>query len=362
MKKLSYTLFTFVITFVVTNAAAQTNITTTAVPFLRIATDARYAGMASTGIATPADASSLFYNVGKLPFSKDKGSITANYSPWLKEWASDMYLASLGGYYKLNDNEAVHGLIRYFNPGDLQFTDNSGNHLQSYHPNEFSIDLGYSRKLSDKIGLGLSLKYIRSDLAKGTTNNESFKAGNSVAADLGFYYDLRNQNEGGFSFGAQLSNLGSKIFYTKTESNKAFLPANLGLGASYTKVFDEENKIIFAIDINKLLVPHAPSDSASLVSYQNKGVVSSWFNSFSGPHQLKQLQASIGAEYWYNNQFALRAGYFFENRINGGRKYFSAGTSLRYSMVSVHFTYIVPSSNLNPLSNTVLFGLNFHFN
>jgi hypothetical protein len=361
MKKLSYSLFITVITLVVTDAAAQTNkLTTTAVPFLRIATDAKSSGMASMGIATPADASALFYNISKLPFAKENGSISANYSPWLKEWAGDMYLASFGGYHKLNDNEAIHGLIRYFNPGDLQFTDNSGNHLQSYHPNEFSVDLGYSRKLSDKMGLGLSVKYIRSDLGKGSENGETFKAGNSIAADLGFYYDLRNENEEGFSFGAQLSNLGSKMSYTKSESNKALLPANLGLGASYTKVIDEENKIILGLDLNKLLVPVAPNDSTSYVKYSSKSVVSSWSSSFSGADQLKTIQVSLGAEYWYKSMFAIRAGYFYEDKSNGSRNYLSAGASIKYNLITANFAYLVTTGNStikNPLNNTLLFGI-----
>lgn len=360
MKQLNYSLLMVLLLAIVHTSQAQTNITTTAVPFLRISTDARVAGMGSTGIATPADGSALFYNSSKLPFAKEKASINANYSPWLKEWASDMYLASLGGYYKLNDQEVIHGLLRYFNPGDLQFTDNNGNHLQSYHPNEYSIDLGYSRKLSDKIGIGIGVKYIRSSLASGSQEGEDFKAGSSIAADLGVYYDLRNQSEEGWSFGAQLSNLGSKISYTKSETQKDFIPANLGLGTSYTKVFDEENKLTFALDLNKLLVPIAPSDSAALVAYRNKSVVSSWTSSFSSGNQLKQVQASIGVEYWYNNQFGIRAGYFYEDVSNGGRKYFSAGASLKYNLLTANFAYLITTNNSqikNPLSNTLLFGV-----
>jgi hypothetical protein len=363
MKRLSYILFFTLMVFCTSKAPAQTSITTTAVPFLRIATDARSAGIASIGVATSPDVSAMFYNSSKLPFAKEKGSVSANYSPWLKEWSSDMYLASLGGYYKISDDEALHGLIRYFNPGDLQFTDNNGNHLQSYHPNEFAIDLGYSRKLSERIGVGLTLKYIRSDLARGTENGDSYKAGNSLAADLGFFYDLRKKNEKGFSFGAQLSNLGSKISYTKSETEKSFIPANLSLGSSYTKVIDEQNKLSFALDVNKLLVPTAPNDSASVVSYRNKSVVSSWFNSFSGDHQLQKFQVSIGAEYWYNNLFALRAGYFYENKNNGGRKYFSTGASLKYNVLTANFAFLITTGNTqtkNPLSNTLLFGVSIN--
>ena len=357
MKKIQYLLGISMVLHSYVHAQTSNNIVTTAVPFLRISTDAKASGMAATGIATTPDISAVYYNIGKLPFSSEKSVVNANYSPWLKSWSSDMYLASAGGYYKLNENEAIHGLIRYFNPGDLQFSDNNGNHLQSYHPNEFAVDMGYSRKLSDRIGLGIGIKYIRSDLARGTQNGQSYKAGNAVAADIGLYYNLRKENESGWSFGAQLSNLGSKISYS--ENQKAFIPANLGLGASYSKAFDEQNKLVLAVDMNKLLVPTSPADSAGAVAYSNKSVVGSWGSSFSDA-ALKTVQISVGAEYWYNNQFAIRAGYFYEDKSNGDRKYFSAGASIRYNVFTANFSYLAATANSsikNPLSNTLLFGI-----
>lgn len=347
------------------------NVVTTAVPFLRITPDAVANGMGGVGIATGPDVNAIYWNQAKLPFTKSKGAITANYSPWLKEWSSDMYLASLAGYYKISDEEAIYGAIQYFNPGNLQFTDNNGNHLQSYKPNEFGVNVGYSRKLSERIGLSLGIKYIRSDLARGVQNGQSFKPGNAVAGDLGLYYDLRDKEENGWSFGATLSNLGTKISYSKNGNDNNFIPANLGLGISYSRVINDQNKILFGLDVNKLLVPTPPNagDSQALVSYQNKTVVGSWFSSFGDApggfkEELKEFQVSIGAEYWYNDQFAIRAGYFYEDKTKGDRKYFTAGASVRYNHVTLNFSYLVPSGNginKNPLANSLQFGLSFRF-
>jgi Type IX secretion system protein PorV len=342
------------------------NVVTTAVPFLRISPDARASGMGGVGIAISPDANASFWNIGKIPFIDSRGGIIANYSPWLREWANDMYLASLAGYYHLNEEQSIHGSVTYFNPGDLQFSDYNGNHLQSYHPKEFGIDLGYSRKLSDKLGVGLGLKYIYSNLADEGAG-EDYKTGNAIAADLGIYYDNKKTNGDGWSFGAALANLGSKISYISGASQKDFIPANLGLGASYSKVLNEQNKVIIGLDVNKLLVPTAPGDSTQLAAYRNKSVVGSWFSSFGDApggfrEELREFQVSVGVEYWYNNQFALRAGYFFEDKTKGDRKYFSAGASVKYDMLTFNFSYLAPSGNgtdRNPLSNSLQFGLLF---
>jgi hypothetical protein len=372
MARVKY-IITSIVTLVSCQLYAQSkdiNVVTTAVPFLRLSGDAMSSGMASTGVATRPDINAIYWNSGKLPFAKSKGAINANYSPWLKEWSSDMFLASLAGYYKISENEVIHGLVKYFNPGDLQFTDNNGNSLQSYKPYEVSFDLGYSRKLSNKIGLGLTLKYIHSDLVRGTQNGNDYKSGNAVAGDIGFYYDLKEGKEDGWSFGGTLSNLGSKISYMKNANQKDYLPANLGLGASYSKTFDEQNKVNIAIDINKLLVPTTPiGDSVGMASYKNKSVMGSWFSSFADApggfsEEVKEFQISMGGEYWYNEQFALRAGYFFENKIKGGRKYFTAGAGIKYNIAILNFSYVVPSGkgiNKNPLANTLQFGLTLFF-
>jgi hypothetical protein len=352
----------------VTATQAQTNpinVVTSAVPFLRISPDARAGGMGDVGIATAADASSGFWNLAKTPFAKDKMSITASYTPWLSDLKlNDVYLASLAGYYQLDETQAISASLRYFSLGNIQFTDFSGNQLQSFRPREFAFDAGYSRKLSSKMGLGVALRYISSDLAGGSVNGVTYKKGTAIAGDIHWFYKGTNAEGNGFDYGATLSNLGSKISYTSDANSKDYIPANLGLGMAYNKKFDADNKITFALDINKLMVPTPPSgtDSASLVDYRSKGVVSSWFSSFGdgGKDELKEATIAVGSEYWYKDQFAFRAGYFYENKIKGDRRYFTLGAGLRYNMMGLNFSYLLPTGsgvNRNPLSNTLRFSL-----
>ncbi len=341
------------------------NVVTSAVPFLRISPDARAGGMGDVGIATAADASSGFWNLAKTPFAKDKMSITASYTPWLSDLKlNDVYLASLAGYYQLDEMQAISASLRYFSLGNIQFTDFSGNQLQSFRPREFAFDAGYSRKLSNKMGLGVALRYISSDLAGGSVNGVTYKKGTAIAGDIHWYYKGTNEEGNGFDYGATLSNLGSKISYTSDASQKDYIPANLGLGMAYNKRFDADNKITFALDINKLMVPTPPSatDSASLADYRSKGVVSSWFSSFgdAGKDELKEATIAVGSEYWYKDQFAFRAGYFYENKIKGDRRYFTLGAGLKYNMMGLNFSYLLPTGsgvNRNPLSNTLRFSL-----
>jgi hypothetical protein len=341
------------------------NVVTSAVPFLRISPDARAGGMGDVGIATAADASSGFWNLAKTPFAKDKMSITASYTPWLSDLKlNDVYLASLAGYYQMDETQAISASLRYFSLGNIQFTDFSGNQLQSFRPREFAFDAGYSRKLSNKMGLGVALRYISSDLAGGSVNGVTYKKGTAIAGDIHWFYKGTNAEGNGFDYGATLSNLGSKISYTSDASQKDYIPANLGLGMAYNKKFDADNKITFALDINKLMVPTPPSatDSASLVEYRSKGVVSSWFSSFgdAGKDELKEATIALGSEYWYKDQFAFRAGYFYENKIKGDRRYFTLGAGLKYNMMGLNFSYLLPTGsgvNRNPLSNTLRFSL-----
>jgi hypothetical protein len=359
----------------ITVANAQTNkinVVTSAVPFLRITPDARSGGMGDVGIATTADANSSFSNLAKTTFATSKSGLAINYVPWLRDLAvNDVYLASLAGFYKIDDESAFTASLRYFSLGSIQFTDNLGNDLQTFRPREFAFDAGYSRKLSAKSSLGIGLRYINSNLASGTVNGVSYKAGSSVAGDIHYFHNGAKENGEGLNWGATLSNLGAKISYTSDANQKDFIPANLGVGLAYTKVFDEENKITFAVDLHKLLVPTPPAvgDSAGLASYRNKGVVSSWFSSFGDApgglsEEIQEVNASLGAEYWYNNQFAFRAGYFYENPNKGNRKFFSVGAGLKYNVFALNFAYLFPSGsgvNRNPLSNTYRFGLVFDF-
>lgn len=361
----------------ITVSYAQTNkinVVTSAVPFLRISPDARSGGMGDVGIATDPDANSAFANIARTPFATSKLGIAVNYTPWLRDLAvNDVFLASLAGYYKIDDQQAISVSLRYFKLGKIQFTDASGNDLQQYNPKEYAIDLGYSRKLSKKNSIGLAIKYINSNLASGTFGGQTYKAGSSVAGDLHFYHHGAKENGQGLNWGLTLSNLGSKISYSSDATQKDFIPANLGLGLAYTKVFDEANKITFAVDFNKLLVPTLKLDSAgyassaSIAKHRDRSVISSWTNSLGGDgdglsEEVKEINLSIGAEYWYNNQFGFRAGYFYENPDKGNRKYFTVGAGVKYSVAALNFSYVFPTgSGISriPLSNTYRFGLVF---
>ena len=358
--------------------ADRINVVTSAVPFLRISPDARSGGMGDVGIATTPDANSSFWNQAKIPFALSKSQIAVTYTPWLKGLdLNDVYLAALAGYHQLDETQSISGSLRYFSLGNIQFTDASGNDLNRFTPREFALDAGYSRKLSDNLGVGIALRYINSNLASGTYNGTTYKAGSAVAADLSIFNDgtAGSDDGSGLNWGITLSNLGSRISYTNDATQKDYIPANLGLGIAYTKVFDETSKATFGLDLNKLLVPTPPidasgnfTDSAALAEYRNKGVVGSWFSSFGDApggfsEEIQEVQISVGAEYMYNNQFAFRAGYFYEGRLKGDRKYFTLGAGLNYDMFGLNFSYLVPSGsgvNRNPLSNTVRFSLIFN--
>ena len=350
------------------------NVVTTAVPFLRISPDARAGGMGDLGVATSPDANSSFFNLAKTPFTKSPYGVGLTYTPWLKDLGlNDVYLLSFAGYYKLDEQQAISGSIRYFSLGNIQFTDGSGNELGTGRPREFGIDGGYSRKLSDNMSIGIALRFIHSNLVGNYTDqSNTYQAGNAVAGDLSFFYTGQNEDGQGWNFGAALSNLGSKIGYTRDATQKDFIPANLGLGATYTKVFDETSKIEFGLDLHKLLVPTPPkltgdvsSDSAKIADYRTKGVVGSWFSSVGDApggfgEEMREFQFSLGAEYSYNNQFFARTGYFYEDKTKGNRKYFTVGLGIKYNVFGLNFSYLVPSGagiNRNPLSNTLRFGL-----
>jgi Type IX secretion system protein PorV len=350
------------------------NVVTTAVPFLRISPDARAGSMGELSIATDADASSAYFNLGKVPFNKSIGGVNVTYTPWLKKLVNDVYLASLAGFYKLDENQSVSAAFRYFSLGSIQLTDAFGNNLNSVNPKEYGFDLGYSRKLSDRMGLGVGLRYIYSNLAQGVSG---YKAGTSVAGDIGLYYNGQSEAGQGWSFGASLTNLGAKIGYSNNADEKDYIPANMALGTTYTRVFDESNKISFGVDINKLMVPTPPEfhdpttseDTIALDKYRSQSVISSWFTSFADApggfsEELKEFQIATGFEYTYNNQFAVRAGYFYENKYKGNRQYFTTGVGIKYNVFELNFSYLVPSGSgvsQNPLSNTLRFSLVFNF-
>jgi hypothetical protein len=375
MKRIAKNLLTSILLFsTVFSAKAQVNpinVVTSAVPFLRISPDARAGAMGDLGVATTPDVNSQFYNVAKYAFAKNPSGIGMTYTPWLKDLGlNDVYLASLAGYYKLDEQQSLSGSLRYFSLGNIQFTDFFGNELNSFRPREVSVDLGYSRILSERLSLGIALRYISSNLAGGQPiSGISYKPGNAVAGDIGLYYNALGDDGSGLSLGLALTNLGSKISYTSDATQKDYIPANFALGAVYTNVSNELNKFSFGVDIQKLMVPTPPldNDTTALLNYRSKGVVGSWFSSFGDApggfsEELKEFYFSLGGEYTYNEQFSVRAGYFYENKDKGNRQYFSVGAGFKYSSLGFNLSYLIPSGNgvnRNPLSNTIRFGVVF---
>lgn len=350
----------------ISSAIAQTapiNIVTTAVPFLRISPDARAGGMGDAGIAISPDANAGFWNLGKIPFATQNDAIGVTYTPWLQDIAKDVYMITLAGYHKLDEDQAFSAGIRYFNLGEIQFTDNNGSITGNGRPFEFGLDLGYSRKISGSLGIGVALRYINSSLANGATNlntGVTYKAGNTIAADLSLYGDNTAEDGSGLSYGVAISNLGGKIGYTDNAETKDYIPANLGAGVAYTWAFQEEHKVTLALDVNKLLVPAFPTDTSqqAIDDYHTQSVFSSWFKSFGD----NAFSGSIGAEYTYANQFSLRAGYYMETKEMGDRSYLTAGVGMKYQAFTFNFSYLAPSGNgvtRNPLSNTLRFSVLF---
>lgn len=353
--------------------ADSINIVSTAVPFLRISPDARAGGMGDAAIATAPEANAPFWNLSKVAFAKKKTGIAFNYTPWLRDLGlTDVYLASGAFYHKLDDNNIISSSLRFFSLGNIQLTDFSGNVLNTVRPSEFSIDAGYTRVLSEKMSIAVALRYINSRLVVGDVGTGVvYRAGNAMAGDVSLFYNGVNPDGQGLSWGVVMSNLGTKVGYTNDARNKDFLPANLGFGVAYTKAINDMNKITFALDVNKLLVPVSPSatgtystDSTNLANYRTTGVVSSWMKSFSdGSNQLNSLQISAGAEYSYDEKFLLRAGYFYEDKSRGNRRYFSAGAGFNLNFMTVNVSYLVPSGSgvtRNPLSNTLRLGVVFN--
>ncbi|MBL7772142.1 MAG: type IX secretion system outer membrane channel protein PorV [Chitinophagaceae bacterium] len=359
---------------------------TTAVPFMRISPDARSGAMGDVGIAISPDANAQFWNVSKLAMSEKDAGLSITYTPWLKDLVPDIFLAYISGYAKFgekdNKNQAVSFSLRYFNLGDINYTDINAQPIGQGKPREFSFDLGYSRKLSDNLSVGLSGKFIHSNIINGAGNSGgvNYKPGNSFGVDFGAFYtkELGSNSESGqgssINAGIAITNLGSKINYSS--GRKDFIPTNLGIGLAYNYSIDEFNKLTIGIDFNKLLVPspHWQYDDSTekytfvdIEEINNKSLMSGVFGSFSdatggGSEELKEVMMGIGAEYSYQNQFFVRAGYFNESKMKGDRRFLSLGLGVKYSMFGLNVAYIVPSgssANRNPLSNTLRFSLLF---
>ncbi len=338
----------------------------TAVPFLRIIPDARSGGMGDVGLAISPDANAQFHNIAKLAFADKDLGIAVTYTPWLRALVNDIYMAYLSGFKRIDDMQTIGMSLKFFSLGDITFTDYNGNETGQFRPHEFALDASYARKLGENFSTGLALRFIYSNLASGQhVQAIPIKAGIAAAADIGFYYNKPieiGDRETKLGLGLVISNVGSKITYTES-AEKDFLPGNLGFGAAWEFNFDDFNQINIAADINKLLVPSP--DSAG--THRTKSVAAGIFGSFSdaengGKEEMQELMYSTGIEYWYDQQFAVRVGYFHEHALKGNRKFFTAGIGLKYSVFGLDFSYLIPTTNQrNPLDNTLRFTLKFDF-
>jgi hypothetical protein len=350
----------------------QDNAITTAVPFLIISPDARSAAMGDAGVATSPDANSAYWNAAKLVFIDKKYGGSLSYTPWLGKIVNDMSISYLTGFYKLNREQVVALGIKYFDLGEINFRNNINDPLGDFNPREFSFDGTYSRMLTEEFSIGVTAKFIHSNLTGAfSAGGVDAKPGSSVAADIGLFYNKQIKNsarDAYLAFGASISNIGAKISYTNAD-NEDFLPTNLRLGTAYTTNLDLYNKITFTLDFNKLLVPTPPiRDDAGTVVYgkdDDRSLLSGMFGSFSdapdgGSEELHELMTSLGIEYWYNETFAARLGYFNEAKTKGNRKYMTVGLGFRKNSFGIDMAYIVPTNKRDhPLAETLRFTLLF---
>lgn len=345
------------------------NTITTGVPFLTIAPDSRGGAMGDAGVATSPDVNSQHWNPAKYAFAESEMGIALSYTPWLRQLVEDINLAYLVGYKKLDDQQTLSASLRYFTLGDITFMSEYGDPTGQQSPNEFAVDFGYTRLLSDNFSGAVALRYIRSDLTGGQmVNGVPSHAGNAYAADVAFYYqnEMRiNRKTSTISAGINISNIGSKISYTEGET-KDFIPTNLKLGVAYKTEMDRYNTITFTFDANKLLVPTPDTADVDIITGlgSSKSPIAGIFSSFSDApggmkEELREITFSAGAEYWYNKQFALRAGYFYEDATKGNRKFFTAGAGLKMNVFALDFSYLLPVAQNNPLANTLRFTLSF---
>jgi long-subunit fatty acid transport protein len=369
MRKLGFCIIACVLFLSKTNAQT-TNGITTATPFLLIVPDARAGGMGDVGVSTSADANSLFHNPSKIAFSSRQILIGLNYSPWLRNLTDDIFIGGASYINRFSDNAAWGAEFRYFSLGQVDLTDNVGNPTGTINPNEFAISGTYALKLSETFSMGVSLRYFRSNLAfTGTTSN--LQPINSFGVDVSGYYQSEEENYGTFNgryrIGFNIANIGPKVSYVPGEED--FIPTNLKFGGGFDFILDDYNLIGVNLEFTKLLVPTPPlrDTNGAIVDGKddNVGWVSGIFQSFGDApggfsEELKEFTYALGAEYLYNNAFALRAGYFHESELKGNRQYFTLGAGFKTNALNIDLSYLINSSDVNnPLENSLRFSLSF---
>jgi hypothetical protein len=345
---------------------------TTAVPILTLAPDARGSALGEAGVATSPDANAAFYNPGKLGFVPYKYSFSPNYSPWLRKVTDDMSLSNLSGYGKVGERGAFAASLMYFSMGQIDYRTGTNLPAGSFNPKEYAVSVSYGQRLGENFGVGISARYVRSNLIGNYDGNDA-QSGNSFAADLGAYYS-KEVGQYNLAFGASISNIGNKMVY-KSATTSSFLPTTLRLGTAITRELDPYNKITFALDATKLLVPSLYYDDSKLPGdasvrdindeRQRQGIISGIFTSFTDApggfkEEMQEINLGGGLEYAYDNKIMARAGYFYENKNKGDRQYLSFGLGARLSVFGVDGTYLVPNSSANPLAETIRISLHFN--
>lgn len=376
----------------------QLNTITTAVPFMAITPDSRAGGMGDAGTALSATCNSVYWNTSMLNFAVEKSEIGISYTPWLRQLTNDIHLSYLSGYYKVNDRHSVGGALRYFSLGEITFTDEQGNVIRDDKPSEFELTGAYAFRTSERTSVGLNGKFAYSNLTGGmVVAGTATKAGVAGAADISFTY--RNDDakigsvKGIYTFATTINNIGNKIRYSDLGSNSPgdFLPQNLKIGNSFLAEFDAYNNVVFSLDIQKLLVPTPAiynSLTGELMAGKSNavGVISGMIQSFydapgliaedasgdaiqnpDGSYQivkgsrlkeeLNEINIATGIEYWYNNLFAVRGGFFYENKTKGARQFFNFGVGLKYNKFGIDISYLAALKRNNPLANTLRFSL-----
>lgn len=355
-----------------TNGTSSAGINT-AVPFLTIAPDSRSGAMGDAGVALSPDVNANYWNPSKLSFIEGQDNLSLSYSPWLRKLVSDVNLAYLSYARKLDERNTIGVSMRYFNLGSIQLIDNSQADQGTFSPNEFSIDGSFARKFGQNFSLGLTFRYIRSGLSNGAVvSSQQTKAGNAVAADVSAYYRMPTRQFGkdaDLSFGANFSNIGTKMSYT-SNGQSYFLPTNFRIGAADTWYLDNYSQFTLTLDLNKLMVPTPPirNSSGAIVSGKddNVSVPAGIFGSFADApggfsEELKEISYGAGAEYGYNKQFFLRAGYFYDNPSKGNRRYATVGTGFKYDIFNLDLSYLIAAQQNSPLANTLRFTLSANF-
>ncbi|TDI74288.1 MAG: type IX secretion system outer membrane channel protein PorV [Bacteroidetes bacterium] len=366
------------------NATAQESnrVITTAVPFLLIAADARSGGMADIGVATSADAFSQQWNPAKYVFAISKQGVGITYTPYLSNLVNDIFLGNLTYYNRLNERSAIATSFRYFSLGDIELRETFDQEPLIQSPNEFTFDVSYALRLSERFSMAVSGRYLSSDL-KIQASNEDASAASSFAIDVAGYYqseEIGYSDFGGrWRAGFNISNVGPKIKYDDV-GQESFLPTNLGLGVGFDFILDQYNKVGVNLEFNKLLVPTPPDPdlngdgnvtdeerSQAIQDYQDINFFSGMFQSFSDApdgfsEELKEVIWALGVEYWYQDVFAFRTGFFHESPEKGSRQFLSLGAGFKYTTINIDMSYLFSTSTVrSPLEGTLRFGLTFNF-